>query len=376
MATITYPNLMEIDFGALKVLGDALKRNGIERPLICTDKGIVAAGIFDVVRGALPNDVAPYIFDGTPANPTERAVRAAVDMYREHQCDGIVSVGGGSSIDLGKGVALLASHDGPIGGYSLVNGGREKIGAAPPIIAIPTTAGTGSEVGGGAVIITDDGEKVVISSPNLLPKMAICDPGLTLGLPPLLTAATGMDAMAHCIEAYLVPAVNPPLEAIGLDGLERVVTYLERAVVDGNDRDARWHMMMAASEGAMAFSKGLGAVHSMSHAVGADESLRAHHGTLNAVLLPTVLRFNAPHVADKYLRLRRAMGLVDGADISQWIADFNKTLGLPANLGEMGVNAVMVPALARHCMGDACHFTNPKQPTVQEYETMFFDAIG
>lgn len=376
MATLTYPNLMEIDFGAIKVLGDALKRNGISRPLICTDKGIVDSGIFDKVRGVLPNDVTPFVFDGTPGNPTEAAVRQALTFYRENDCDGIIAIGGGSSIDLGKGVALTASHDGPVADWSVMNGGREKIGKAPPIIAVPTTAGTGSEVGGGAVIITEDGQKVVIASVNLLPKMAICDPELTLDLPKMLTAATGMDAMAHCIEAYLTPIVNPPAAAIGIDGLERVVTYLKRAVDDGHDREARWHMMMAASEGAMAFAKGLGAVHSMSHAVGADQELRLHHGTLNAVLLPTVLRFNADHVGDKYIRIRRTMGLADDADIADWISEFNAALGLPKNLGEMGVIADMVPNLAAHCMKDACHFTNPKQPTSEEYVDMFYEAIG
>lgn len=376
MATITYPNLMEIDFGAIKVLGQALANNGIKRPLICTDKGIVATGIFDSVRGVMPNEVSSAVYDDTPGNPTEVAVKEAVEMYREHGCDGVVAVGGGSSIDLGKGVALMASHDGPINNWSVVNGGRANIGVAPPIIAIPTTAGTGSEVGGGAVIITEDGQKVVISSPNLLPKMAICDPELTLGLPKMLTAATGMDAMAHCIEAYLTPIVNPPAAAIGLDGLERVVNYLPRAVADGNDRDARWNMMMAASEGAMAFAKGLGCVHSMSHAVGANPDLRAHHGTLNAVLLPTVLRLNAPHVGNKYDHLRRAMGLEVGADIAEWITEFNRQLELPANLGEMGVTAEMVPGLATHCLSDACHFANPVQPTQDEYEALFHEAIG
>jgi alcohol dehydrogenase class IV len=376
MATITYPTLMEIDFGAIQVLGKALKRNGITRPLICTDKGVVDCGVFDLVRSVLPNEVTPTIFDGTPGNPTEKAVREALILYQENECDGIIAIGGGSSIDLGKGVALTASHKGPINDWSAMNGGKDKIGNAPPIIAIPTTAGTGSEVGGGSVLITDDGHKVVIVSPNLIPKMAICDPELTLSLPKHLTAATGMDAMAHCIEAFLTPAINPPAAAIGLDGLERVVTYLKRAVDDGNDRDARWNMMMAASEGAMAFAKGLGSVHSMSHAVGANEELQAHHGTLNAIFLPTVLRFNAAHVGDKYAQLRRAMGLTAKANISDWISEYNMSLGLPENLGAMGVVDDMVPDLAAHCMTDACHFSNPKRPTVEEYEVMFIEAIA
>lgn len=375
MATITYPNLLEIEFGAIKVLGDALKRNGISRPLICTDKGVAAAGIFDKVRGVIPNDVTPTVYDGTPGNPTEAAVRDAVEMYKANNCDGIIALGGGSSIDLGKATALLASHEGPIDRWSAVNGGRDSIGDTPPIIAMPTTAGTGSEVGGGSVIVTDDGRKVVIVSPNLLPKMAISDPELTLDLPKTLTAATGMDAMAHCIEAYLTPVVNPPAAAIGLDGLTRVVTYLGRAVADGHDREARWNMMMAASQGAMAFAKGLGAVHAMSHAVGADPGLRAHHGTLNAVVMPTVLRFNAPHVGDKMDHLRRAMGLADDAAIDRWIEDFNGELGLPENLKSMGVTRDMIPSLARHCMTDACHASNPKQPTIEEYEEMFDEAL-
>jgi alcohol dehydrogenase class IV len=376
MATITYPTLMEIDFGAIQLLGKALKRNDITRPLICTDKGVVDCGVFDMVRAVLPNEITPAIFDGTPGNPTEKAVREALALYQENECDGIIAIGGGSSIDLGKGVALTVSHKGPINDWSAMNGGKDKIGIAPPIIAIPTTAGTGSEVGGGSVLITDDGHKVVIVSPNLIPKMAICDPELTLSLPKKLTAATGMDAMAHCIEAYLTPAINPPAAAIGLDGLERVVMYLKRAVDDGNDRDARWNMMMGASEGAMAFAKGLGSVHSMSHAVGANEELQAHHGTLNAIFLPTVLRFNAAHVGDKYAQLRRAMGLAENANISDWISEYNISLGLPENLGVMGVTEGMVPDLAAHCMTDACHFSNPKRPTVEEYEVMFVEAIG
>ena len=376
MATIPFPTLMEIDFGAIKVLGDALKRNGISKPLICTDQGVIACGVFDAVRSVLPNDITATVYDGTPGNPTEGAVRDALALYQDNDCDGIIAIGGGSSIDLGKGVALTSSHAGPIDSWSVVNSGRAKIAETPPIIAIPTTAGTGSEVGGGAVIITEDGHKVVIASNHLLPKMAICDPELTLSLPKHLTAATGMDAMAHCIEAYLTPVINPPAAAIALDGLERVVTYLKRAVDDGNDRDARWHMMMAASEGAMAFSKGLGAVHSMSHAVGANEALHLHHGTLNAVLLPTVLRFNANHVSDKYSKLRHAMGLEKDADISEWISIFNASLDLPANLGAMGVTADMVPDLAIHCMTDACHLSNPKRPSVEEYEAMFIEAIG
>lgn len=376
MALIKYHNEMEIDFGAINTIGASLKRFGIKKPLICTDKGIVDSGIYDILRRALPNDIDATLYDGTPGNPTEVAVKDALALYREHNCDGIIALGGGSSIDLGKGVSLLSTHEGGIKDWAVLKVGRDGIGESAPIIAIPTTAGTGSEVGGGAVIITEEGQKIVLSSPHLLPKIAICDPELTYGLPRHLTAATGMDAMAHCIEAYLTNTVNPVAAAIGLDGLERVVTYLKRAVNDGHDKEARWNMMMAASQGAMAFAKGLGAVHSMSHAVGANEELRAHHGTLNAVILPAVLRFNAPHVGNKFEKLRSAMGLDPDADIANWITNFNAELGLPANLAEMGVTTEMVPDLAKHCLTDACHFSNPVQPTQTEYENMYLEAMG
>ena len=375
MATILYPNHMEIDHGAIKQIGMALEKNNIKRPLICTDKGIVEAGLYDALRGAIPNDIDYCLFDETPGNPTEAAVKDALKIYQDHNCDGIISIGGGSSIDLGKGVALCSANEGPIANWSVMKVGRDGIGAAAPIIAIPTTAGTGSEVGGGSVIITEEGQKIVISSPHLLPKMAICDPDLTLDLPKYLTAATGMDAMAHCIEAYSTNAINPPAAAIGLDGLERVVTYLKRAVDNGHDKEARWHMMMAASEGAMAFSKGLGCVHSMSHAVGADPVLKAHHGTLNAILLPTVVRFNSPHIGEKVDKLKATMGLSADQDISDWILDYSVSLGLPRNLAALGVTEEMLPHFAEHCMTDPCHFANPVQPTVEQYIDMYQEAL-
>ena len=185
----------------------------------------------------------------------------------------------------------------------------------------------------------NNGEKLILASRNLVPMTSICDPSLTLGLPPLLTAATGMDAMTHCIEALLSPQINPPAEAVACDGIERGIREgnLVKAVKDGSDEDARWHMMMAAAEGAMGFSKGLGSVHSMSHACGADQSLRLHHGTLNAVILPTILDFNRDYVGDKYTRLNAAMGLDANADPTEFIRELNAEIGLPANLREMGL---------------------------------------
>ena len=281
-------------------------------------------------------------------------------------------------MDLAKAVALAVTHEGDLIEYTAGLGGVDKIGTVAPLIAIPTTSGTGSEVSSGSVIIMNNGEKLILISRNLVPKTAICDPSLTLGLPPILTAATGMDAVTHCVEALLSPEINPPAEAVGCDGIERAVRegHLLRAVQDGSDEDARWHMMMAATEGAMAFSKGLGAVHSMSHACGADQNLRLHHGTLNAVFLPTILDFNRDHVGDKYARLNTAMGLDHNADPAEHIRELNQSIGLPANLSEMGVTSDMIPALAEHAAKDVCTFTNPRPATVDDYVTLYETALA
>jgi alcohol dehydrogenase class IV len=378
MATLTFMNHTIFDHGASAQLGQVLAMQGIRRPLLCTDKGLVNLGMVTDLVAHLGNDAALTIFDGTPENPTQMAVEEAVERYKEAGCDGVVALGGGSSMDLAKAVALAVTHEGDLIDYTAGLGGSGKIGQVAPLIAIPTTSGTGSEVSSGAVIIMNNGEKLILASRELVPRIAICDPDLTLGLPPRLTAATGMDAMTHCIEALLSPEINPPAEAVACDGIERGIRegHLIKAVADGSNSDARWHMMMAAAEGAMAFSKGLGAVHSMSHACGADQSLRLHHGTLNAVILPTILDFNRDHVGDKYTRLNTAMGLAADADPADFIRDLNGKIGLPANLSEMGVTAAAVGDLAAHAAKDVCNFTNPRPCSAEEYESLFDTALA
>jgi 4-hydroxybutyrate dehydrogenase len=378
MATLTFMTHAVFDHGASRQLGQVLTMHGIRRPLLCTDRGLVALGMVRELAAQLSNDVALSVFDGTPENPTQAAVAQAVARYHEYGCDGVIALGGGSSMDLAKAVALAVTHEGDLLEYTAGLGGVQKIGPVAPLIAIPTTSGTGSEVSSGAVIIMNNGEKLILASRHLVPRTAICDPELTLGLPPRLTAATGMDAMTHCIEALLSPQVNPPAEAVACDGIERGIRdgHLLRAVRDGQDRDARWHMMMAATEGAMAFSKGLGAVHSMSHACGADQTLRLHHGTLNAVILPTILDYNRDHVGDKYGRLCRALGIGAEADPAEFIRGLNAELGLPANLGEMGIRAEMIPGLAEHAARDVCTFTNPRPCSAADYVTLFETALG
>ena len=377
MALINYITQVQLDFGALALLPQELERAGIRRPLLVTDAGVRAAGLLDRAIAAIAG-LAHAVFDATPSNPTEAAVRAAARVYAEQRCDGLVAIGGGSSIDLAKGVAIAATHDGPLAAYATIEGGSGRISdRVAPLIAVPTTAGTGSEVARGAIVIVDDGRKLGFHSWHLVPKTALCDPELTLGLPPFLTAATGMDAIAHCMETFMAPTVNPPADGIALDGLERGWRHIEPATRDGADRQARFNMMSASMQGAMAFQKGLGCVHSLSHSLGgADPKL--HHGTLNAMFLPAVVRFNASApsiVAERRLaRMARAMG-VDGEDgsggaIAGAIRDLGARLGLPSGLAALGVTPALYDRIVDGAMADHCHKTNPRLATRADYVAM------
>ena len=320
MALIQYLTQIEFDYGAVAQLPAHCQRVGITRPLIVTDAGVRAAGVLQPVIDALQG-LPHAVFDGTPPNPTEAAVRAATEIYRRERCDGLIAVGGGSAIDCAKGVAIAATHPGPLKTYATIEGGSPKItDAAAPLIAVPTTAGTGSEVARGAIVIVDDGRKLGFHSWSLMPKAAICDPALTLGLPPMLTAATGMDAIAHCMAVFMAPAFNPPADGIALEGLRRGWAHIERATRDGADREARLNMMAASIHGAMGFQKGLGCVHSLSHSLGGVNP-KLHHGTLNAVFLPAVIRFNAGAESmqndARLARMAQAMGLPAGSDVAE-----------------------------------------------------------
>lgn len=362
MSTINYLTRIEFGEGQVARLQEFLDVLGVKRPLIATDKGLVATGMVERVAGTLT--AAPVVFDGTPANPTEEAVLAAYALYREAGCDGIVGLGGGSALDLAKGVRLLTGHEGPLAQYTLVAGGISRIhGRIAPMIAVPTTSGTGSEVGRAAVIITAEGRKLGIISPHMLPSIALCDPELTYGLPPGLTAATGMDAMSHCLETYMAPAFNPPADAIAMDGLARGWRSLEIATRNGADKAARNDMMVCALEGAMAFQKGLGAVHALTHPLGAIRQLNLHHGTLNAVLMPAVLRFNRSVIGEKWDRLAAFFGEAPDAAI----AKLNRRLGMPSGLAAMGVTEEMMRHVAEDAMKDHCHATNPRIATPEDY---------
>ena len=378
MAFIYYVTQVQFEFGAIRLLRQECERVGITRPLVVSDPGVKAAGLLQRALDALA-PLSAAVFDQTPSNPTEAAVRAAVAVFHANRCDGIVAVGGGSSIDCAKGVAIAARHDGPLKTYATIEGGSALItDRAVPLVAVPTTSGTGSEVARGAILILDDLRKVGLHSWHLVPKAAICDPELTVGLPPGLTAATGMDAVAHCMETFMSAAFNPPADGIALDGLTRAWRYIERATRDGNDREARLNLMSAAMQGAMAFQKGLGCVHSLSHSLGGVNP-RLHHGTLNAMFLPVVVDFNAQADSmvqeDRLSRMARAMDLPSAGDIGPAIRDMNLRLGLPSGLQAMGVPPAWFERIVEGALADHCHKTNPRLADAQHYRWMLEQSM-
>ena len=376
MAQMNYLTQCTFDFGALAQLPKVLKAHGVARPFVVTDPGLKANGLLDRLLAALAEPPAG-VFTDTPANPTESASAKAADAYRASGADGIIAFGGGSSMDLAKAMGLMVTHDGPFERLGGSRRGMKFITKIPPLIAVPTTAGTGSEVSPGAVVILDNGMKETFVSAYLVPSAAICDPELTLGLPPMLTAATGMDAMTHCIEAVLSVVVHPPAEAIGIDGAERIGVWLERAVKDGSDRDARWHMMMGSFEGALAFAKGLGAVHGLSHALGRIHELKLHHGTLNAVILPHSLAMIAEAGAaeEKFARLRRALGLAAKADLAQYVSDLNARIGLPPSLSAMGVREEHGAGAIDYAVADLATLSNAFPFDADKYRELFRRAL-
>jgi alcohol dehydrogenase class IV len=378
MSLIYYITQVQFDYGAVKLLKQECQRVGIAKPLVVTDAGVRAAGVLQKALDAL-DGVPCAVFDQTPSNPTEAAVRAATALYKNERCDGLIAVGGGSAIDCAKGVAIAATHDGPLTTYATIEGGSAKItDKVAPLIAVPTTSGTGSEVARGAIIIVDDHRKLGFHSWHLVPKTAVCDPELTLGLPPKLTAATGMDAIAHCMETFMAPPFNPPADGIALDGLARAWAHIARATQDGSDREARMNLMSASMQGAMAFQKGLGCVHSLSHSLGGVDP-RLHHGTLNAMFLPAVVRFNSGAESmrkdNKLARLAHAMGLADGSDIPAAIRDMNARLGLPGGLREMGVSESQFDQIITGALADHCHKTNPLIATADDYRAMLAQSM-
>jgi len=371
----SFPTTIVFGPGSLSVLPDHVRRVSGTRVLIVTDPGVVKAGIAAKVVAVLEAAKIPSaVFDAVDPNPVEQNVVDGVRAYHDAKADLIVTVGGGAPLDTGKLIALKVTHDRPLVDYDDATGGDRFITSnVPPILAIPTTAGTGSEVGrSGVVTLVATGRKTVIFSPFLLAKAAILDPELTASLPPRITAATGFDALTHCLEAYVSLGDHPMADAIALGGLELCATYLERAVKTGSDLEARGAMMKAAAMGAVAFQKGLGACHSLAHPLSSEKGL--HHGLANALCLPAVCRFNAEVIgADRQKHLLRALeGLgATGTDVAEALIALRGRLGLPDGLRHEGVTEADIPKLADKAFEDACHRCNPRPVTRDDLAALY-----
>ena len=370
MPLIQYLARIQFDFGAVSGLADEIARLGLNRPLLVTDKGIAAAGILQrALDAAKPYE--PVVYDGTTENPTERSLLDCLELWREHGCDGVIALGGGSAIDLSKAVALLTSHGGKLADYNVKTAGMDAIKTVSPQIAIPTAAGTGAEVGRACVMTLLDGRKSVAVSLNMVANTVICDPDLTLTLPPHLTAATGIDALSHGIEAYCSTWDNPPAAAIALEAAARAAMWLPMAVQDGSHREARWHMMMAALMGGMSLQKSLGAAHAMANPLG---ELHLHHGTLIGILLPHVLRFNRDHAASAIDDLHHAMKAQPGAALHDSVASLVRQVGLPTSLNALGVKQDLIADMAQKASVDHLSATNPRPASEADYANLLAEA--
>lgn len=377
MSLISFLNRIHFADGiAQEALAAEFGHADARRPLLITDAHAGEFSPEDICRAALRRRGDLVVFDETPAEPDEAAARVAAATYTMCDCDCIVAFGSSTCIDLAKAAALLVSHGGSLATYAAVEGGVPRIrNVLPPIIAVPTVAGSGSEVGRGALIVVDDGRKLGLVSPHLAPAVTICDPTLTLGVPARMSAAGGMDAIAHCIEAYVATGYNPPADGLALDGLRRAAGHIRRVVGNGRDLEARREMMAAALNGALALQKGLGGVHAISHALSGVAGCALDHGTLNAVMLPHVLEFNAPAAGERYAALRQAMDLSRAAELSRALQDLAGAIGLPVHLRRMGVDGGAVERAAPVAECDYTSGTNPRRTSASDYRDMMYAAL-
>jgi 4-hydroxybutyrate dehydrogenase len=359
----SFPTTIVFGAGAVAKVGERAKALGAKRALVVCDAGVVKVGIAERVRALLEAaGVKAAVFDKVDPNPVEENIFAGVAAYREHGAECIVAVGGGSPLDAGKLIALKVTHERPLVDYDDAVDGGQFIGPnVPPILTIPTTAGTGSEVGrSGVVTLAATGRKTVIFSPHLLAKVALLDPELTRSMPARVTAATGFDALTHCLEAFCSLGDHPMADGIAIGGLELCAANLVRAVEHGDDLAARGGMMKAAMMGAVAFQKGLGACHSLAHPLSSEKGM--HHGLANALCLPAVVDFNESAARDRLERVRTILG-PQAKSCGEAVRALRKRVGLPEGLGAEGVTAADIPKLADKAVEDACHRSNPRPTT-------------
>lgn len=374
-----YPTPIKFGPGRILELADHARGMGMTRPLLVTDPGLAGLSfVTDIVARNNEAGLPTALFSEVQGNPVGANVDAGVKAYKEHGADGVVALGGGSALDVGKAVALMVGQSRPIWDFEDREDWFTRVNVAgmAPCIAVPTTAGTGSEVGRCSVILDPDTHiKKIIFHPKMLPGLVIADPELSVGLPASLTAATGMDALSHLLEAYMSPFFHPMAEGIAVEGTRLVQQFLPRAVSDGKDIEARAMMLIASTMGATAFQKGLGAMHAMAHPIGA--TLNTHHGLTNAVVMPYVIAFNTPAVDEKLARMAAFLGLErsGAAGLLDWVLDLRAEIGIPHTLAEIGVGLKHVPALAAMAEEDPSAGTNPIKLTVENLTTLLTDCI-
>ncbi len=377
-ANWSYPTSIKFGAGRIKELADHCKAMGMKKPLLITDRGLAPMAItqnaLDILESA---GLGRAIFADVDPNPNDVNLAAGVKAFKDGGHDGVVAFGGGSGLDLGKCVAFMAGQSRPVWDFEDIGDWwtRASVEGIAPIIAVPTTAGTGSEVGRASVITNSASHvKKVIFHPKFLPAVTICDPELTVGMPKVITAGTGMDAFAHCLEAYSSPFYHPMSAGIALEGMRLVKEYLPRAYKDGADIEARANMMSAAAMGAVAFQKGLGAIHSLSHPVGAIYN--THHGMTNAVVMPPVLRFNRPAIEDRIVRAAAYLGISGGFDgFYDYVLKLREELGVPDKLAALGVGTDRIDEMSEMAIVDPTAGGNPVELTLDAAKKLFRECI-
>ena len=375
-ANWSYPTAIRFGAGRISEIADACFVAGIKKPLLVTDRGLAGMEITQKTLNLLDDaGLGRAIFADVDPNPNEKNAAAGVAAYKAGNHDGVVAFGGGSGLDLGKVVAFLAGQSRPIWDFEDIDDWwtRANSDVIAPIVAIPTTAGTGSEVGRASVITNSiTQQKKIIFHPKFLPTVVICDPELTVGMPKFITAGTGLDAFAHCVEAYCSPHYHPMSQGMALEGMRLVKEYLPRAYSDGTDLEARSHMMSAAAMGATAFQKGLGAIHALSHPIGAI--YHTHHGTTNAVCMPAVLQFNKPAIKDTLAEAANYLGISDGFDgFCKFVDELNDSLAIPKSLADLGIENPDIDRIVSGALIDPSTGGNPIKMTEENTRKLIIE---
>ena len=387
MNQYNFPTVLFYGADALKDLAPAIQKRGLKSLLLVTDPGLVQIGLGDSVKSSLTSSgLNIEIFDNVHPNPIEEDVTTGVEMYKSGGFDGIIALGGGSAMDVAKTIRFMAVHEPPLAQYDDALGGDAKIvNPMPPLFAIPTTAGTGSEVGRSSVItLKETGRKTIFFHPGLMPDIAVLDPILTVGLPPHITAATGMDAFTHCAEAYLVDSFHPMADALAVEGMKMIVANLPKVLDEPGNLDARGKMLLAASMGATAFQKGLGMIHSMAHPLSAEFNI--HHGLANALLIKFGMEFTiAKTLETSNQALKEKLNLIgniilnstteDVALLPENLNNFIHSLGISEGLEQHGILPNHISKLAQLAFEDSCHATHPFPVSIEDFHAVYTRAL-